>query len=182
MGAVSASVFRVRIGQGVDSRRWYADMAGQEFEVTAERVRVAGSHEDDHRPVFYVIASGEFQGECLGPRDCETISEVQFSPYNAPFIPADAAPGVIWVGAEYRDMPHSAHVYEYFREQGRRHVAELLAQQALLPYLDELAGEGIQAAARRAVSIRRVLSPSRSKTLPRNLPAKVAPRISMGWK
>lgn len=88
--------------------------------------------------------------------------EIRFSPYNSPFVPNGPA-GVHYIGREFRDMPHSAHVYEFQRELGRRHVEqlnlELMSAVALLPMLDEMARDGIKAAARRAVDIRHFLNP-----------------------
>ncbi len=92
--------------------------------------------------------------------------EIRYSPYNSPFVPA-GPPGVYWIGAEYRNMPHNAHVYERQRYLGRLHVErlqlEMTSSVALLPMLDEMAADGIRAAARRAKSIRQLLSPNKSE-------------------
>ena len=108
--------------------------------------------------------------------------EIRFSPYNAPFAPSGPS-GVYWIGREFRDMPHSAHVYEYQREQGRRHVEqmqlELTSAVALLPMLDEMAADGIKAAARRAVDIRKFLNPFQSKEKVKPLTGRVLARQSI---
>lgn len=40
--------------------------------------------------------------------------EIRYSPYNSPFIPSDAPPGIYWIGREYQNLPHDAHVQRYY--------------------------------------------------------------------
>jgi hypothetical protein len=91
---------------------------------------------------------------------------IRFSPYNSPFVPHGDNSGIYWIGREFRDMPHNAHVYEFVREQGRRHVEalnlEMNSAVAILPLLDEMAADGVAAAGRRARDIRKFLSPSKN--------------------
>lgn len=92
--------------------------------------------------------------------------EIRFSPYNSPFIPPCGDPNVYWIGREFRDMPHNAHVYRWVQWQGEEHVRQLHLEMnsavAVLPLLDEMARDGVAAAGRRAASIRKFLSPSKS--------------------
>lgn len=89
--------------------------------------------------------------------------EVRWSPYNSPFVPAGDTVGIYWVGLEHRNAPCSAHVAEYHRQS---------AASVILENLDDLAADGIKAAARRAIAIRRVLADQKPISLPSKLPAK----------
>jgi hypothetical protein len=94
--------------------------------------------------------------------------DIRFSPYNSPFVPHGDNTGIYWIGREFRDMPHNAHVYEFVREQGRRHVEalnlEMNSAVAVLPLLDEMAADGVAAAGRRARDIRKFLNPYKNST------------------
>lgn len=39
--------------------------------------------------------------------------DIRYSPYNGPFIPSNAPPGIHWIGLEHQNAPHSAHVQLY---------------------------------------------------------------------
>lgn len=103
------------------------------------------------------------------------MSEVRFSPYNSPFVP-EHIPGVIWVGREYRDMLHSAHVFHWQQHchfqtvQQRLNSISVVAQ--LLPELEACAAEGIRACARRANELRKLIHPNKGQRRPQKLLAK----------
>lgn len=42
---------------------------------------------------------------------------IRYSPYQSPFVPSSPK-GVYWIGAELRDVPHSAHVWVYNHHLG----------------------------------------------------------------
>lgn len=104
------------------------------------------------------------------------MSEVRYSPYNSPFVPAGDYPGVIWVGREYRDMPHSAHVYHWQQHKHLEQVQERLrgisVAVQLLPELQQCADEGIKASARRALALRQLIHPNKGQRRPQRLLAK----------
>lgn len=93
--------------------------------------------------------------------------EIRFSPYNSPFIPSGFGPDVYWIGREFRDQPHSAHVYDWTQWKCRQHVEQLHREMSaaveLLPELDECAKEGIKASGRRAIDVRKFLSPNKKQ-------------------
>jgi len=50
--------------------------------------------------------------------------EVRLSPYNSPFIPHHVD-GVYWLGREFQDVPHNAHVHCFMRSNsvfGQRYL------------------------------------------------------------
>lgn len=44
---------------------------------------------------------------------------IRYSPYQSPFVPSEPK-GVYWIGAEFKDLPHNGHVYQYQFELSRR--------------------------------------------------------------
>ena len=103
------------------------------------------------------------------------MAEVRYPPYNSPFVP-EHIPGVIWVGREYRDMPHSAHVFHWQQHTHLERVQERLRGISiavqLLPELDQCAAEGIKASARRAIELRKLIHPNKGARRPQKLLAK----------
>jgi hypothetical protein len=91
--------------------------------------------------------------------------EIRFSPYNSPFIPSGESPDIYWIGLEFKHMPHSAHVHRWIQWQGEEHARvlqlEITSAIAVLPWLDEMAADGVAAAGRRARAIRQFLAPNK---------------------
>lgn len=47
--------------------------------------------------------------------------DIRYSPYQSPFVPSYPK-GVYWIGAEFKDAPHSAHVWAYTHHLGRLQI------------------------------------------------------------
>jgi hypothetical protein len=95
--------------------------------------------------------------------------EVRFSPYNSPFIPHGDYPGVIWIGREYRDMPHNAHVFHWQQhchlERVQQRLNTISMAVLLFPELDAYAADGVRASARRAIDLRKLIHPNKGLAL-----------------
>jgi hypothetical protein len=45
--------------------------------------------------------------------------DIRYSPYQSPFVPSSPK-GVYWIGAEMKNLPHNAHVFQFQFELARR--------------------------------------------------------------
>ncbi|MDB6060353.1 MAG: hypothetical protein JWM78_456 [Verrucomicrobiaceae bacterium] len=56
--------------------------------------------------------------------------DIRYSPYNSPFTPSEPK-GVYWIGLEFKDQPHSAHVWAWLHQQNRRALFRDMTQEEI---------------------------------------------------